>query len=111
MLQVDFSLVVASRGYSLIAVCGLLMAVASFIAEPRLYVTRTSVAAALGLQAQGSVVRAQGICCSVAYEIILDQGSNLCHCIGRQNLYHLPINQGSPDQQYSCYIYVIRPHY
>ena len=38
-------LVVASRGYSLVAVCGLLIAVASLVAERRLEGTQASVVA------------------------------------------------------------------
>ena len=40
-----FSLVVASGGYSLVAVCGLLIAVASLIAEHGLWGSRASVVA------------------------------------------------------------------
>ena len=36
LLHVGFSLVVASRGYSLVTVYGLLLAVASLVAEHRL---------------------------------------------------------------------------
>ena len=44
-----FSLVAASRGYSLTAVCRLLIAVASLPAEPGLWGSRASVAVAHGL--------------------------------------------------------------
>ena len=44
-----FSLVVESRGYSLVAVCGLLIAVTSLVAEHGLSVVWTSVVAAHGL--------------------------------------------------------------
>ena len=58
------SLVVASGGYSVISVCGLLIAVASLVAEH-------------GLQSLwASVVEILGLSCSVAREIFLDQGSN-----------------------------------
>ena len=43
------SLVVASRGYSLVAVRGLLIAVASVVAEQRLYSAQASPVAAHGL--------------------------------------------------------------
>ena len=42
-------LVVASRGYSLVVVHGLLIVVASFVVEPRLQGVRASVVGALGL--------------------------------------------------------------
>ena len=59
------SLVVASGGYSVISVCGLLIAVASLVAEH-------------GLQSLwASVVDILGLSCSVACEIFLDRGSNL----------------------------------
>jgi len=60
-----FSLVATSRGYSLVAVHGLLIAAASLIAERR-------------LQGTGSRAVALELSCSAACEILPDQGSNLC---------------------------------
>ena len=56
--------VVVSKGYCL-AVRGLLIAVASLVAE-------------LGLWSTGSVVMAHGLSLSMACGIFPDQGSNLC---------------------------------
>ena len=44
-----FSLVAASVAYSLVAICGLLIAVASFVSENRLLGSGASVVAAHGL--------------------------------------------------------------
>ena len=60
-----FSLVVASGGYSLVAVHGLLIAVAS------LFVVQ-------GLQSSGSVVVTHRLSCPATCGILLDEGSNLC---------------------------------
>ena len=68
-----FSLVKASRGYSLVAVPRLLTAVASCVVEHRLQ----------GMQA--SVVGAPGVSCSSACGILLHAH---IFCIGRQILYH-----------------------
>ena len=58
--------VVESEGYSLVEVCGLLTAVASFVMEH-------------GLQgAQVPVVRAHGLICPMACGIFPDLGSNPC---------------------------------
>ena len=64
MLLHGLSLVVASGGYSLISGCGLLIAVASLVAED-------------GLQGMwASVVDTLGLGCSAACGIFPDQGSN-----------------------------------
>ena len=63
------SLVAASRGYSLVAVRGLLIAVASVVAEQRLYSAQASV---------DSVIVVHGLSCPTTCEIFLDRGSNLC---------------------------------
>ena len=61
------SLVVASGGYSVVAVCGLLIAV------------QASVVMVLRLQSTGLIVVAHGLSCSAACEIFLpDQRSNPC---------------------------------
>ena len=60
------SLVLASRGCSLVAVLRLLMAVTSLVVE-------------YGLQgAQDSVIVAQGLSYPEAHVVFLDQGSNPC---------------------------------
>ena len=63
--------------YSLVAVHGLLMVVASLVAEH-------------GLWSTGSVVTAIGLSCSVACGIFPDSGSNLCPLLW----------QGSPYTDY-----------
>ena len=52
-MSVGFSLVAVNRGYSLVVVLRLLIAVASVAAEHRLYGTQASVAAALGFSCCG----------------------------------------------------------
>ena len=49
-----FTLVAASRGYSLVAVCRLLIVVVSLVAEHRLQGMQASVVAAQGLNTCGS---------------------------------------------------------
>ena len=79
-----FSLYVESRGYSLVAVCGLLIMVASLVERGiqvhglRSLQHRGSVVSAPRLQRTGSVAVAHGLSCSLACGIFLDQGSNLC---------------------------------
>ena len=82
---VGFSLV---TGYSLAAVCRLLLAVASLVAEH-------------GLEgALATVVGAHGLSCSTACGSFLDQGSN--PCLLHWKVDFLPLShQGSPI----CYIY------
>ena len=58
--------------------CGLLIEVASLVAEHRLQGTWASVAVITGLSSTGSVVVACRLSCSVMYGIFLDQGLNLC---------------------------------
>ena len=73
------SLAAVSGGYSLVAVCGLLIAAASLVAEHRLQ----------GIEA--SVVVVPGLSCPEACGIFLDQGSNWCpqYQTGRRILNHL----------------------
>ena len=52
-MSVGFSLIAVNRGYSLVVVLRLLIAVASVAAEHRLYGTQASVAAALGFNCCG----------------------------------------------------------
>ena len=68
-----FSLAVASGGYPLGAVNGLLVAVASLVAEQGFWVSAV-VAWALEPQAQSFGVH--GLSCSMVCGIFLDQGSN-----------------------------------
>ena len=81
---VGFSLVAASGSCSLDVVCGLLFAVASLVAEDRLWFMPASVVAAgglvvavPGLQSTGSIAVTHGLSCSEACGIFLDQGSNV----------------------------------
>ena len=73
----------ANRGYSLIAVLGLLIAETSLVAEHGF------------LGAQASAVVAQGLSCSMVCGIFPDQGSKPCllHC--QADFYPL-CHQGSP---------------
>ena len=68
-----------------VAVCRLLIAVASLVAEHGLQARGLqqlqhagSVVVAHGLQSSGSVVVVHGLSCSVACGVFLDQGLNLC---------------------------------
>ena len=72
-----FSLVARIGGCSLVAMCGLLVAVASFVAEHE-QGTGASVVVAPGLQSTNSTVVAHRLCCSVVCGVFPDQGSNLC---------------------------------
>ena len=65
-------------GYSLVAVHGLLLAVASLVAEHGLQDTQVSVVAAPGVQSTGSVVVVLELSCSAACGIFPDQESNPC---------------------------------
>ena len=65
------SLVAASRGYSLVEMCGLLFAVASLVAEQRLETMRAS------------VVVAHGLSFPTACGIFLGQGSYSCPLCGQ----------------------------
>ena len=73
-----FSLVAASRGYSLVAVIGLLMALTSLVVECRLLGAWVSVVAACGLRSCSSCALEHRLSCSVAFGIFADQGSNPC---------------------------------
>ena len=65
-------------GYSLVAVHGLLIAMASLVAEHGLQGTQASIVAAHGLQSAGSVVVVHRLSCLSARGFFLDQGLNLC---------------------------------
>ena len=96
------------QGLLLVVVCGLLIAVASLVAEHRLQVRGLqqlwhagSVVVAHGLQSKGSVVLVHGFSCSVACGIFPDQGLNLCALhwqADSQSLRH----QGSPKRVLIC---------
>ena len=73
-----FPLDAVSRGYSLVVMPGLLIAVASLIVEHRLQGTQASVVEAPGLQNTGPAVAVHGLSCSTACGILRDQGSNSC---------------------------------
>ena len=63
---------------SLVVVRGLLIVVASVVAEYGLWGAGVSVVVTLGLQRVGLVVMVSGISSSVACGIFLDQELNLC---------------------------------
>ena len=62
---------------SLVAVCGLLTAVACLV-ERGLYSMLASVVTMRGLRSEGSAVAAHRLSCLAACEVFLDQGLNLC---------------------------------
>ena len=66
LLREGFSLVVASKGCSLVAMCGLLVAVGPVVAEHGLEDT------------QAPVIALHGLSCFMPCGILLDQGSNPC---------------------------------
>ena len=67
---------------SLVAVCRLLIVVASLVVEHRLECAWASEVVVQGLQSADSVAVTHGLSCSVAYGIFWDQGFNPCflHC-------------------------------
>ena len=87
----DFSLVAASRGYSLGVVLGLPIAVASLtdagskaLRRQELGLTGSAVAAP-GLWSTGSVVVVYQLSCFVPFLILLDQESNPCLLLWQAN--------------------------
>ena len=74
----EFSLVVASGGFSLFAMLGLLIVVTSLVVGHGLWGAGLSVVAAPRLQSTGSRVVANSLSSSKACGISLDQGSNPC---------------------------------
>ena len=81
---------VVSRGYPLVAVCGLLTTVASPVAEHRFWGAWALVVRHMGLSRCGSQVQStssvavvNGLSCSTACGIFPDQGWNLCLLHGR----------------------------
>ena len=73
-----FSLVSANGGYSLAAVLGLLIVVASLVAEHELQGTWAALVLARGLSSCGSRALEHGLSCSEARGVFLDQGLKLC---------------------------------
>ena len=71
-----FSLVVVSRGSSLVLVCGLLITVASFVSEHGLWGVQASGLAAASLWSTGSIVAARRLSRSAACGVFPDQGSS-----------------------------------
>ena len=65
------SMCAESGDYSLVVVCGLLIAVASPVAEYRLWSAQASVVVAHGLQSAGSVTVANGLSCTMACGVFL----------------------------------------
>ena len=76
------SLVVVSGANSLVLVRGLLIVVASLVAEHRLQGMPASVVVIHGLQSTGSIAVVHRLSCTMAGGIFPDQGSNQCplHC-------------------------------
>ena len=81
------SLVVASGGYSPVAVHRLLVVVASPVVEHRLYGVRAPVVVAPQLWKTGSTAVAHRLSCSEACGIFLTHCTHVS-CTGRQILYH-----------------------
>ena len=111
-LLVRFFRAAVSGGLLFTAVLGLLVAVASLVAERRLEGVWASVAAAHGpgscdstprLQSTGSVVVAHGLSCLVACGIFLDQGLNPCLLHWQAD--SEPLNhKGSPTNSFWLYL-------
>ena len=89
LLLSGFSLVVASRGHSPVAVHRLCIVMASLVVKHGLWGARTSVAAAPRPQSTGSVVVARVLICSVTgVRSPQIRDWTLVSCIGRQMIYH-----------------------
>ena len=107
---VDFSLAVVSGGYSLAAVCRLLILVASLVAEHRLQGAWVSRAAAWGFSSYGFQALEHRLnswgtwlSCSMACGIFLDQGLN--PCLLQWQAESLPLSKvasSSDVLKYSC---------
>ena len=69
----DFSLVAVSRGYSLVAMCGLLIAMASLVVGARAPGHVGSGDVMPRVLSTGSVVVVHRLSCTEAYGIFLDQ--------------------------------------
>ena len=96
------SLVVASGGYSLVALLRRLVAVASLAVECRFSASRFS-SCGSRLESTSSVVVTQGLSCTAVCGISLDQRSNLCLLDGRWILNHwAPREVLSNDFYFKC---------
>ena len=86
-----------------VAVCKLLIVVASLVAE---HGSRCMgfIVAACGLSSMGSVVVAQGLSCPMACEIFLDQGLNLCFL-------HWQANSSGPPGKSEIYLLIVLRKY
>ena len=110
LLCSGFSLVVASRGYSLVVVQGfslwwhlLLQSTGSMCVGFSSCHTLGSVVVAPGLQSLGSIVVAHALSCSEACGIFLGQGSNPCPLSWQ--VYSYPLyHQGSPQMSFYTYL-------
>ena len=89
------SLVSVSRRGSLVVVRGLLIVVASLVAELWLLGGQTSVVVFPGLWSTGLILVAHGLSCSLACGIFPDQGLNLCLLHWQADALSLS-HQGSP---------------
>ena len=96
--RVGFSLVVASEGYSLVALHSLLVVVASLV---RLQGTQPVLVVAPELESTGSIVAVNGLGCSTVCGIFPGQGLNLC-LLHWQADSLLLTHQGSPWPCPSC---------
>ena len=96
-----FSLVAASRDYSVAVIHGLLIVVASLVGENGLQGGPASVAAAPGLLSTDSTAVAHQLSCPTACGILPDQGSNQC-LLHWQADSQLLSPQGSPRELFSA---------
>ena len=83
-----FSLVAVNGGYSLVAVPGLLITLASLVKEHGLQGAQASAVVAPGLQSTGSVVVVHGLSCPWHVESSRIRDRNHLSCAGRWVLYH-----------------------
>ena len=86
------------QGLLFVAVHGILIVVASLVAEHRL---QASVVVAHGLQSAGSVVVVHGLNCSVACGIFRTRVQTHVPCIGRQILNHCATRE-TPSMFFKC---------
>ena len=91
-----FLSVAESGSYSLVAVCWLLTAVASLVAQHGLWSPWASVVAAPGLWSTGSVVAALQLSCSAACGIFPDPGPKPCLLHWQVDSWP-QLHQGSPS--------------
>ena len=89
-----FSLVVASRGHSLVVVPGLLIAVASLVAEHRLWGVWASVVVVSGLCSTDSEVAEHTLSCSLHVVSSWTRDWSHVSCTGRWILYQWATREG-----------------